>query len=399
MTQPIAMTRLISSATLDAVRKPLAEAQGMPNAAYDDASLFTFERDHILGKTWAGLAFASELPKKGYAKPVDFMGLPLLLMRNKTGEIKVFHNVCSHRGMILFTEETEIVGSVRCPYHSWTYDLDGNLKGTPHIGGVGVHKVDGFSCAKHNLREIRSAQWTGIIFINLSGDAPEFADFIAPLETRWDEFTGKGALQQVKVAPSGSSMELTVKANWKLAVENYCEAYHLPWVHPGLNSYSPLDQHYNIIINRDMSGQGSYNYTFADVSGAPLPQFAGWPQDKIKRAEYISLYPNVLLGVQADHVFAIILQPIANNVTLEKLELTYVGNDAVSDTYAENRDAVLEGWRTVFEEDIFAVEGMQNGRKSPAFSGGVFSPVLDGPTHHFHGWVADRYEEAMGGET
>ncbi len=398
MTKPIAMTRMIPSATLDAVRKPLAQAQGMPNAAYDDPALFEVERDHILGKTWAGLAFVSELPKKGYANPVDFMGLPLLLMRNKSGEINVFHNVCSHRGMILFTGETEIVGSVRCPYHSWTYDLDGNLKGTPHIGGVGVHKVEGFECSKHNLRTVRSAQWNGMIFINLSNDAPEFADFIAPLEARWEVFAGKGGLQQLQVAPSGSSMELTVKANWKLAVENYCEAYHLPWVHPGLNSYSPLDQHYNIVLNQDMSGQGSLNYSFADVAGAPLPQFADWPQEKTRHAEYISLYPNVLLGVQADHFFSIILQPQANNLTLEKLELSYVGDEACGEAFAANREAVLEGWRVVFEEDIFAVEGMQNGRKSPAFEGGVFSPVLDDPTHHFHCWVADRYEAAVGGE-
>ncbi len=398
MTKPIAMTRMIPSATLDAVRKPLAQAQGMPNAAYDDPALFEVERDHILGKTWAGLAFASELPQKGYAKPVDFMGLPLLLMRNKSGEINVFHNVCSHRGMILFTEETEIVGAVRCPYHSWTYDLDGHLKGTPHIGGVGVHKVEGFECSKHNLRCVRSAQWNGIVFINLSDDAPDFADFIAPLEARWEAFTGKGGLQQLRVAPSGGSLELTIKANWKLAVENYCEAYHLPWVHPGLNSYSPLDQHYNIVLNQDMSGQGSLNYSFAAEAGAALPQFADWPQDKIRHAEYISLYPNVLLGVQADHFFSIILQPQANNLTLEKLELTYVGDEACSETYAQTREAVLAGWRVVFEEDIFAVEGMQNGRKSPAFEGGVFSPILDDPTHHFHCWVADRYEAAAGGE-
>lgn len=399
MTKPIAMTRMIPSATLDAVRQPLAQAQGMPNAVYDDPALFEFERDHILGKTWAGLAFESELPKKGYAKPVDFMGLPLLLMRNKSGEINVFHNVCSHRGMILFTEETAIVGAVRCPYHSWTYDLEGNLKGTPHIGGVGVHKVEGFDCSEHNLRSVRSARWNGIVFINLSADAPEFTDFIAPLEARWAAFTGKGGLSQLRVAPSGSNLELTVKANWKLAVENYCEAYHLPWVHPGLNSYSPLDQHYNIVLNQDMSGQGSLNYSFADVAGAALPQFADWPQEKIRHAEYISLYPNVLLGVQADHFFSIILQPQANNQTLEKLELSYVGEDACSEAFAANREAVLAGWRTVFEEDIFAVEGMQNGRKSPAFAGGVFSPVLDDPTHHFHRWVADRYEAVAGSDS
>lgn len=381
----------IPMTALDAVRQPIAEANGMPNAVYDDPALFEYERDNVLGKNWAGLLFASELPKNGFAKPIDFMGLPLAVMRNRDGELKVFHNICSHRGMIMLREETEVEGMVRCPYHSWTYDLNGNLKGTPHIGGVGKHTAEGFVCEKHGLREIRAAVWNGIVFINLSGDAQDFSDFIQPLVQRWEEFTGKGGFEKVVVARTGSSMELTVESNWKLAVENYCEAYHLPWVHPSLNTYSPLDQHYNLIVNDEMSGQGTYTYNLSDVAGTSLPQFADWPEDKIRQGEYVSLYPNVLLGVQADHVFAIILQPQANNRTLEKLELAYVGEEASGDRYEACRSAVLESWKVVFGEDVFAVEGMQNGRKSPAFEGGVFSPVLDGPTHHFHQWVANQY--------
>ncbi len=381
----------IPMTSLDAVRKPIAQAVGMQNAVYDDPSLFEYERDNVLGKTWAGLVFSSELPKNGFAKPVDFMGLPIAVMRNREGELKVFHNVCSHRGMILLREETEVEGMVRCPYHSWTYDLNGNLKGTPHIGGVGKHSAEGFVCEKHGLKEIRAAVWNGIVFINLSADAPAFSYFIAPLVERWKEFVGKDGFEKLAVANTGSSMELTVECNWKLAVENYCEAYHLPWVHPSLNTYSPLDQHYNLIVNDDMSGQGSYNYNLSDVAGTSLPQFTDWPEDKIRHAEYISLYPNILLGVQADHFFSIILQPQANNRTLEKLELSYVGQEATGDRYEACRSAVLESWKVVFGEDVFAVEGMQRGRKSPAFKGGVFSPVLDGPTHHFHQWVANKY--------
>jgi len=395
MTKAIKMVQGIPVSALDAVRQPLAAAKGMPNAAYDDPALFEFERDHVLGKSWVGLAFASEVPDKGFVKPVDFMGLPLVIMRSRKGELKVFHNVCSHRGMILVREETNIEGMIRCPYHSWTYDLEGKLKGTPHIGGVGVHKVEGFDCANHNLKEVNSALWLGMIFINLSGGAPEFADFIQPLTDRWDEFTGSDGLDQVRVANTGSSMELMVEANWKLAVENYCEAYHLPWVHPALNSYSPLNQHYNLVINESMSGQGTYNYSPSISDGIQLPQFTAWPEQKIRHGEYVSLYPNVLLGIQADHVFAIILKPLANNRTLEKLELSYISDAATADEFEDCRSAVLESWRVVFGEDVFAVEGMQNGRKSPGFNGGVFSPVLDGPTHHFHTWTANSYEAAI----
>ncbi len=377
--------------SLDAVRSPIEMANGMPNAAYDDPQLFEYERDNVLGRAWAGLLFASEIPNVGAAKPIDFMGLPLVVMRNREGTLKVFHNICSHRGMILVREETEVKRLVRCPYHSWSYDLDGHLVATPHIGGVGQHEAEGFACEKHGLKEVRSAVWNDIVFINLSGAAETFTDFIAPLEARWEQFTGKHGMEHLRVANTESHMELTVDANWKLAVENYCEAYHLPWVHPALNTYSPLDQHYNLIVNDNMSGQGTLTYNLADVAGTSLPQFPEWPEEKLRQAEYISLYPNVLLGVQADHFFAIILQPEANNRTLEKLQLGYVGSEAVGDAYEACRAAVLNSWKVVFGEDVFAVEGMQRGRRSPGFKGGVFSPVLDGPTHHFHNWIANLY--------
>jgi len=384
-------SHIIPMTTLDDVRKPLAEAAGMPNAVYTDDALFELERDEVLGKTWAALGFTSDLPTNGFAKPVDFMGLPLAIMRNRDGEYKVFHNVCSHRGMILLTEETDVEGMVRCPYHSWTYDLNGNLKGTPHIGGVGVHKAEGFACEKHGLREVRSHVWAGMVFINLSGDAKPFEEHIEPLVQRWSEFCGKDGWDNLHIAPTGSQMQLEVNCNWKLAIENYCEAYHLPWVHPSLNTYSPLDQHYNLIVNDDMSGQGSYNYNLSDVAGTRLPRFPNWPQDRLRQAEYVSLYPNVMLGMQADHFFAIILEPRKKDVTVENLRLFYVGEEACGDEYAACRHSQLEAWKVVFGEDIFAVEGMQAGRQSPGFTGGVFSPVLDGPTHHFHGWVANKY--------
>jgi len=390
---------LIAASTIDAVLQPISQAKGLPNAVYRDPTLFENERDVVLGTSWAAIAFCSELPTNGYTKPVDFMGLPLALMRNQSGEYKVFHNVCSHRGMRLVQGESEVPGSLRCPYHSWTYDLNGNLKGTPHIGGVGVHQVEGFSCDNHGLKEVRSSVWMGIIFVNLSSQAQEFEQFIAPLVQRWQSFTGEAGFDDLHRNCDDQLMELEVKANWKLAVENYCEAYHLPWVHPALNSYSPLSQHYNIMIDDCMAGQGSYTYKLSEVSGVVLPQFKQWPDEKIHQAEYISLYPNVLLGLQADHVFALILQPLSHDRTLEKLQLSYIGEHAISDSFAQCRDTVCESWRLVFSEDVFAVEGLQEGRESPAFEGGLFTPLMDAPTHHFHRWVASRYQSAVAAQT
>ena len=380
------------TASLEAVQQPINEARGMANAAYTDQQLFDFERDHVMGNHWAAIAFSGELPKNAYVKPLNFMGIPLAILKNAEGDTQVFHNVCSHRGMLLVREEGPVNAMISCPYHSWTYDLAGNLRATPHIGGVNVHKVDGFECADHGLKKVRSHIWMGMIFVNLSGDAEPFAEFIKPLESRWKAFTQH--IGELRVPDDYGSLTLKVECNWKLAVENYCEAYHLPWVHPSLNKISPLNQHYNVMIGDNMSGQGSHSYNYSDVAGTALPVFADWPEEQAKTGEYISLYPNVLLGVQLDHVFAIILHPLSPTKTIESLQLYFLGDGATSERYADNRQSVMDAWETVFGEDIFVVEGMQAGRQSPGYQGGAFSPVQDESTHHFHCWVANQYSAA-----
>src|SRR5690606_39968122 len=102
--------KLISIPQVDSVLNPITEAHGMPNTVYISEDYFKFERDNILSKTWVCIGFASDLIKNGYIKPVEFMGLPLLMMRNKEGAVQVFHNVCSHRGMQLVHEEGVVQG-------------------------------------------------------------------------------------------------------------------------------------------------------------------------------------------------------------------------------------------------------------------------------------------------
>ncbi len=379
----------------DAVLQPITKASGLPNSSYNDHNVFMQERDHVIATHWAGLEFVSRFPQKGHCRPIDFMGLPLLLIQTLKGELKVFHNVCRHRGMKLVHEEKMIEGMIRCPYHSWTYNLDGELKGTPHIGGVGQHNIEGFDKENYGLSVVRSHIFMNMVMINLDGNAPDFEEYTAPLLQRWNTFLGAQGYQEMITPADGTHLSLELDCNWKLAIENYCEAYHLPWVHPGLNSYSPLDVHYNIIINDNFSGQGTLNYTPTKIEGVSMPCFSQWPQEEIKKGEYISFYPNIMLGIQADHAFAIIITPLAHNKIREDLEIFYIGEEASTEKYQSSRAAQLEAWREVFSEDIFAVAGMQLGRESSGFDGGVFSPVLDTPTHHFHQWVARSMKKAI----
>ncbi|SOY44495.1 aromatic ring-hydroxylating oxygenase subunit alpha [Cupriavidus taiwanensis] len=376
---------------LATVLEPIEKATGLGNEFYTDDQYYKHERDTLLGQDWVCIGFADDLKQNSFAKPVEFMGLPLLMIRNRDGVLQVFHNVCSHRGMKLVQEAGEIQGVIRCGYHSWTYDLNGALKGTPHIGGVNQHKDPRFACEKHGLKALRSHVWMGMVFVNLSGTAPDFEEAIKPLTDRWQQFLGPDGLSLISMPQDSGSWSLEVKCNWKLAVENYCEAYHLPWVHPSLNTYSRLEDHYNIAFADRFAGQGSHAYNLADVEGTSLPTFPAWPADRMRTAEYVALFPNVLLGIQADHAFAMVLQPLSANRTVEHLRLFFVGQEAAQDpNYAASRHAVLAAWRVVFSEDIGAVEGMQAGRQSPGFKGGAFSPEMDAPTHYFHQWMARK---------
>ncbi|NNC76546.1 MAG: aromatic ring-hydroxylating dioxygenase subunit alpha [Woeseiaceae bacterium] len=369
--------------------------RGLPNSCYTDPDWFRFERDEVIGRSWTAIAYGSELSDPGYAKPVDLMGIPLLIVRNKTGDLCVFHNVCSHRGMKLVATDTRLRTVIRCPYHSWSYDLDGRLLSTPLVGGIDKNDCEGLDKSEHGLKPVHFAVWMDIIFVSLSGNSESFQDFIAPLEARWANFLHDRNRSEIRPATTGSNLELNIASNWKLAVENYCEAYHLPWVHPALNDYSPLDQHFNITDGESMSGQGTHVYRLASIAGTRLPLIQGWPNDKLQYAEYISLYPNTLLGLQADHLFSVIVMPKKCDLTQEKLQISYVGDGSTHDKYGSCRTAVLNSWDTVFREDIFAVEGMQAGRHSPGFNGGVLTPVQDIPTRHFHTWVAGQYRRAM----
>jgi choline monooxygenase len=131
-------------------------------------------------------------------------------------------------------------------------------------------------------------------------------------------------------------------------------------------------------------------YDLTRGESQPLPQFSEWDSERLKTAEYLSLYPNVLLGVQADHFFVILLLSEAVDQTRERLQFLYADSGAIGDSHRERRESLHAAWSVVFAEDISVVEGMQRGRASPAFDGGLFTPLMDIPTHHFHQWFLSR---------
>ncbi len=381
---------IINKKKLDLVNKPIHKAHGLPNECYTSKEYTLIERKKIFEDKWVVIGVASSLPNIGDIKPLDLLGLPLLIVRNKKNKIKVFHNVCSHRGVKLVSEIGKNKNVIRCPYHSWSYNFDGNLIATPHIGGMNKHKTSSFNKSDNNLREIRTCVWLDLIIVNINNNEISFENYIKPLSNRWAKFWPLKDRKLIKHSKDFGYFQLTAKCNWKFAIENYCESYHLPWVHPGLNSYSKIDDHYHIqgLPNR-FAGQGTEVYNPRLKGNKKFPCFPNWPKKKEKIAEYIALFPNVMLGIHKDHFYAYWLEPVNHEHTIEHMELYYVGENAAnSKKFQSLRKQNHKLWKDIQKEDVDIIQRMQIGRNSPSYNGGNFSPVMDNPTHHFHKWVA-----------
>ena len=375
---------------LDIVCNSIEAAHGLPNECYLGGDYSKFERKYLFEDKWVVIGVASSIKNPGDAVPFNLLGIPLIILRDKDQSIRVFHNVCSHRGYKILQKPCRIKNALRCPYHPWAYDLNGKLVSTPHLGGMDKNEAEGFNKSDSNLHEVRSYIWLDMIFVNISNNAESFNEYIRPLNKRWSKFWSDKDKKLIRKPKDYGYFVLKTKTNWKFPIENYCESYHLPFIHPGLSSYSKIKDHYPIESKSNkFAGQGTVVYEPKFKGNKKFPCFPSWPKNMKKNAEYISLFPNVMLGIHKDHYFSFWLEPIKNNYTLEHLEVYYVGDKAAyADEYKSLRKQNYELWYKVLSEDIKAVEGMQEGRNSPIYNGGNFSPVMDNPTHLFHQWVA-----------
>ncbi|MGI9350066.1 MAG: aromatic ring-hydroxylating oxygenase subunit alpha [Rhizobiaceae bacterium] len=366
---------------------PIEEASGMPNWFYTSPDAIMEEKRKVFAPNWVGIGFAKDVPEPGDVKPVEFLGDPFIVSHGRDGSIRVFHNACRHRGVKLVQEAGKTTGLLRCPYHAWCYSTEGKLKQTPHVGGPGIHSHPNIDKSQLGLIEVRSHTYLDVVFVNISGDAAPFEEHFAEAIERWKEFD-----KPIYHGGEDSSFKLEVETNWKLAVENYCESYHLPFVHPGLNEISKLEDHENILSTGPFAGQLTHAFTEAtDDNGRNFSFFKGLSNRWDKEAEYLAFYPNVQLGVHKDHTFAIILEPKSITKTLEHIEIYYASEDMRDDEWKAMRDTNSAFWKSVFLEDIGVVEAMQDGRKADGFDGGHFSPVMDEATHHFHCWMASHF--------
>jgi choline monooxygenase len=377
-----AIAEILSPQMLEAINRSTQDAICLPNAAYTAAAFLDAERKSVFAENWIFLSVGAEIPDAGDVLPVVAAGLPLLLVRDAAGAIRAFHNVCRHRGTQLVGEKQKRRPKLVCRYHSWTYELDGKLVMTPFFGGPDNHESPCIDRGRMGLEPVQCDSWNDLVFVNPSGTAPPLAEHLEPLTRRWSHY-------DFSLLRYGGSCRFDVTANWKLAMENFLESYHLPFAHPTLNAASKMEAHYSIVEELYL-GQGSDGYEPGIAGHADLPRFPGLTAAQQKTAEYPTLLPNLMLGLHPDYLFVFGVDPVAPDRTAETFYFYFIGDAALSDAFADARKNVVELWRKTNLEDIVVVEGMQIGRRSPGYHDGRFSPYHEVTTHEFQRRIANQ---------
>ncbi len=358
----------------------VAEASGLPNLCYTCPDFYALEQQSVFRDNWVFAGFAHEFDKKGDMRPVELGGQPLVLVLDEAGRIRAFHNVCRHRGAKL-VEAARNGRKIVCPNHSWSYSLGGKLLARPHFHGGERHDVNRAECHRADLVEVRCETWHDWVFVNISGTAEDFAHCIEPIEDKLEGYDF-GSLRYAE------SLEFDLDANWKLAIENFIEPYHVFSCHPWLNDFVGMDERSAPGFDGKVLSCG-YRFQKTDPArGGQLPWFPNLPVDKQDRGDWFVLFPNFAFEIFPDQVDLFVVTPLGPDKSREIIALYFVGEGADAKNYAAARRHVIRNWKELNHEDIGIIERMQAGRRSESFDGGVLSPYWDPVQQHFARLVA-----------
>jgi choline monooxygenase len=366
----------------DAVRKPLLEAETMPAWCYTSRAFYDREIERIWKKVWNFLGSADRIPKAGDYFTVTFAGIPLIVLRDNDGQIRAFANTCRHRG----SELLEGDGSCKmivCPYHSWTYELNGRLRGAPEMD-----KTIGFDKGDHALAPIRLDTWGGFIFVTFDSDA-------APLQTFLGNLPEKLAPYGLEDMALSRRKTFDMACNWKLFVENAKESYHISTVHRAtIDKYASAKSAGYWVEE----SKGEYVVTFAqhDGSMALLQNAKGFPtiEGLIGRREgggtYAPLiYPSTYLACTIDCAWYLELHPLGPDRTLLVHGALFPRSRLARSDFEELAKNYYHRWDVTIEEDIVASERQQKGIDTPYALPGRFS-YREPLVHEIDNWVLDQ---------
>lgn len=367
------------------MREPIEQACGLPGIAYTGQAFYDLERERLFPRAWMGVAFGHQIPEPGDAVPIDCAGVPLILLRDENGAVRAFHNVCRHRAALVLRAPCKALKTLQCPYHAWTYGLDGALEATPFWDGRKKPKDRNFDPADNGLVPVATGVWLDLIFVNLDGQAKPFEDFIRPL-------TAMLSIYDLSALASGGARNWTFEANWKLAVDNW-EMFHEPWVHAGLLPMR-VDARSARKWFRDVDEGCYYGYitpttACQDELKYGLPLIPGMDVDETSASYIIAIWPNTAFVLKANHMAAWLYLPQGPTRSEFKATWLFHGDGAVAPRHDKPRQNVAARWTRVVGEDIGIFESQQLARASRVADEVKFSPYWEAYIHMFQNRVLD----------
>jgi len=351
---------------------------------YVSDEVYEDERQSIWFGDWICVGRSEEIPNRGDYTVKDVAGESIFLTRNEDGEIRAFYNVCSHRGTKFLDDGAgNVRKAFRCPYHAWTYDLNGCLIGTPN-----VQEDEYFERSKFSLHGISVEDYAGFLFVNMSGDPRPLHDALNDGAETITTF-GRYKMDELRI---GVRIVYEVAANWKIIVENYNECLHCPTIHPELVKVVPLyrfGEVWDEQVPDDGNGMVEGATSFTMTGQSELPKFPGLYPDDYRMYYGMFSFPNLMLNLHPDAAMYYIAFPKGPGHTQVVSE--YLFRPETIEDPSFKPEPVVEFWDLISKQDWEVCTRAQTGVGSRAFTTGVY-PRQD----RFLFWFNEQYRRHMG---
>jgi len=383
MTTSKTLADFLDASDIEKLNRPVAEAIGLPGRMFG-AEFFALEQRDYFPRIWSPVGFASDIPDVGDAKPVELAGWPILLVRGKDKQVRAFLNVCRHRAMRVVTEPCKGRSTFMCPWHAFTYDLEGKLVATPKIGGDRANRDASFKMEDVDLKPVRIGQWLDMIFVNIDGKAKPFEEHIQPLNDLLEPFYDLSTLKRAE------SWSTVYEGNWKVAVETVLDEYHIPFAHPqliqGVKHNNHENAHHDGLFvmtsnariysdTRDSGTAMGYHFNFPRILKESAPE---------PRSHFITILPIGAIQTRPNHALLGLFLPDGPDKTNIVFVHYYPSESATDPAFKQARDENVVSWKEVFAQDTdFAIYVHKNHeirdaagigtRMAPAWEKGVAS--------------------------
>lgn len=339
-------------------------AQTLPASWYVSPEVYAAERERVFARSWICVGREDRIAAPGDFFVAEPAGENLIVTRDSAGAVHAFYNVCRHRGTRMCeTASGRFHGSIQCPYHAWTYGLDGALKVARNMA-----EVPGFDRTDYPLKQAAVALWEGFVFVNLDPQPEPFDQTFAAIIGRFADWD-IGSLRAAR------TIHYDIACNWKLVFQNYSECYHCPLVHPQLDKLSPSDSGRNDLSEgavlggfSELRSHGASLTTSGHTNRPPLGTVSGVNIDRIY---YYTIFPSMLLSLHPDYVMVHYVKPVAIDRT--HIECAWLFDPKTMDDCHFDASDAVDFWDLTNRQDWHVSELTQHGLRSRAYSPGPYS--------------------------